>query len=121
MSDSTRFKELAQRLAARTDELRSQRAISTNTLLVPQARRIVERHLDDVTRESHLRMVRSLVGAFRHCGFQLLVDQATLGKVGLDELSDDELIELHRNLDRARECMQDGIDFQEAGLLRSFG
>ena len=80
----------------------------------------MDRHLDDVTRESHLRMVRSLAKAFRHCGFQLLLDQATLGKSGLDELSDDELIALHRDLDRARECMQDGIDFQEAGLLRPF-
>jgi len=75
--------------------------------------------MDEVMRQSHYRMIRSLTRAYRQFGFQLLVDQATMGKSGVDDLSDDELIGLHRDLDRARECLQDGITFEEAGLLRS--
>lgn len=75
--------------------------------------------MDDITRHSHVRMIRSLTKAYRHCGFQLLVDQATIGKADIEDLGDCELVALHRDLDRARECLSDGITFEEAGLLRS--
>ncbi|WP_434029162.1 hypothetical protein [[Pseudomonas] boreopolis] len=74
--------------------------------------------MDDITRESHLRMIRSLVRAYRGFDFGLLVDQATIGKTGLDGLTDNEVIQLHRDLARARECLQEGTSFEEAGLLR---
>lgn len=73
---------------------------------------------DSVVRESHLRMIRSLARTYQQFGVQLIVDQATLGKVGIDELSDDELIALHRDLDRARECIRDDVSFEDAGLIR---
>lgn len=73
---------------------------------------------DSVVRESHLRMIRSLARTYQQFGVQLIVDQATLGKVGIDELSDDELISLHRDLDRARECIRDDVSFEDAGLIR---
>jgi hypothetical protein len=75
--------------------------------------------LDAITRESHLRMVRSLRKHYKAFGFEILVNQATIGKADLDDLDDDELIALHRDLDRARECLNDGITFEEAGLIRS--
>lgn len=75
--------------------------------------------MDDVTRQSHYRMIRSLTRAYRAFGFQLLVDQATIGKQGIEHLSDSELVDLHRDLERARDCIQDGVTFDEAGLLRS--
>lgn len=75
--------------------------------------------MDEVTRQSHIRVIRSLVRAYRQFGFQLLVDQATIGKAGIDDLDADGLIALHRDLDRARECLADGITFEEAGLIRS--
>ncbi len=75
--------------------------------------------MDDVTRQSHIRMIKSLAIAYRQFGFQLLVDQATIGKVGIDDLDDDGLIGLHRDLERARECLNDGVSFEEAGLLKS--
>lgn len=60
-----------------------------------------------------------MVKAFRPYGLQLLVDQATIGKCGVDDLDDDALIDLHRNLERALECIQDGVTFEEAGLIRT--
>lgn len=74
---------------------------------------------DSVVRESHIRMIRSLARTYRQFGMQLLVDQATLGKAGIDDLTDDELIALHRDLDRARECIRDDVSFEEAGILRN--
>lgn len=72
--------------------------------------------LDPVTRQSHIRMIRHLRRIYRlHC----LVDQATFGKGDLEDLSDEELVALHRDLNRARECLQDGISFEDAGLLKS--
>ncbi len=75
--------------------------------------------MDDITRQSHVRVIKSLVRAYRQFGFQLLVDQATVGVAGIDDLSDDDLIALHRDLERGRECLADGITFDEAGLIRS--
>ncbi|TDB29740.1 hypothetical protein ATCM_12615 [Stenotrophomonas sp. ATCM1_4] len=66
-------------------------------------------------------MIRSLTRAYRPFGFQLLVDQATIGRAAIEDLSDTELLALHRDLDRARECLTDGVSFEEAGLLRSLG
>lgn len=80
-----------------------------------------ERLMDDITRESRLRLIRELARSYRSCGFNLIVKQATVGKTGLDELTDEEVIQLHRDLDRARECLRDGIDFEDAGLVRSIG
>lgn len=75
--------------------------------------------MDEITRQSHIRMINSLARAYRHFGFQLLIDQATIGKAGIDDLDDDALIALHRDLDRARECVNDGVTFEDAGLIRS--
>ncbi|MPS35036.1 MAG: hypothetical protein FH747_00950 [Stenotrophomonas sp.] len=64
-------------------------------------------------------MIRSLTRAYRQFGFQLLVDQATIGCAAIEDLPDAELVALHRDLDRARECIADGVTFEDAGLLRS--
>ena len=77
--------------------------------------------MDAIMRESHMRMIRSLTKGYRQFGFQLLVDQATIGRAGIEDLPDSELLALHRDLDRARECLADGVSFEEAGLLRSLG
>lgn len=75
--------------------------------------------MDDIVRQSHIRMIRSLTKAYRQFGFQLLVDQATIGCAGVEDLDDDALIALHRDLERARDCITDGVTFEEAGLLRN--
>lgn len=75
-------------------------------------------HFDAVARESHLRMIRSLAKIYRPFGVQLIIDQATLGHASIDDLGDEDLIELHRALDRARECIRDDVSFEDAGLIR---
>ena len=72
--------------------------------------------LDAVTRESYVRMIGHLR---RRYGLQMLVDQAIFGKGSVDRLGDEELEALYRDLERARECLADGISFEDAGLLRS--
>ncbi len=74
--------------------------------------------MDLVTRESHIRLIRSLARAYRHHGFDLLINQATIGRSSMDQLSDAELIALHDDIDRARECVAEGISFDLAGLIR---
>ncbi len=74
--------------------------------------------MDVVLRESHCRMIRH----FRRLWgtpMQLLIDQACFGYTGIEELPDDELIQLHMDLERAQDCMRDGVSFEDAGLLRS--
>lgn len=76
-----------------------------------------QRHaLDAVTRESYVRMIGHLR---RRYGLQMLVDQATFGVGSVDRLGDQELEALYKDLERARECLADGISFEDAGLLRS--
>lgn len=72
--------------------------------------------MDPVTRESHIKMIGHLR---RRYGMQVLVDQAVFGRRCLEELSDDELVDLHRDLERAGECLSEGISLEDAGLLRS--
>ncbi|MEJ6328620.1 hypothetical protein Q2B95_08125 [Stenotrophomonas maltophilia] len=76
------------------------------------------RRMDAILRESHCRMIRHLR---RRWGFsmQVLIDQACFGYVGIEQLPDDDLIQLHKDLERAQECMRDGVAFEDAGLLRS--
>jgi len=50
---------------------------------------------------------------------QLLIDQACFGRTGPQALADDELERLHQDLERAQECMLEGISFEDAGLLRT--
>lgn len=74
--------------------------------------------MDDITRESHCRMIRHLR---RRWGFsmQLLIDQECFGLAGIEQLDDDGLERLHRTLERAQDCIRDGISFDDAGLIQS--
>jgi len=74
--------------------------------------------MDVVLRESHYRMIRHF---HRRWGasMQLLIDQACFGYMGIEQLPDDDLIQLHKDLERAEDCMRDGVSFEDAGLLRS--
>ena len=70
--------------------------------------------MDSHTREWHIRMIRHLR---KRWGMVLIVDQALLGRGSLDDLEDDELITLHRNMHRAHECMSENISWEDAGLI----
>lgn len=84
------------------------------------SRKITHRagRMDVVLRESHCRMIRHFQ---RRWGapMQLLIDQACFGYMGIEQLPDDDLIQLHKDLERAEDCMRDGVSFEDAGLLRS--
>jgi hypothetical protein len=71
--------------------------------------------LDAATRASHAKMIRHLAKRYR---LHILVDQATFGKGAVDKLPDDELVALHRELQRALECIADGISLEDAGFIR---
>lgn len=71
---------------------------------------------DSITRECILRRVRYLARAYK---LQWQVDQATFNVVNLDCLEDPELRQLLKDMERARECLAEGIAFDEMGLVRS--
>ncbi len=50
---------------------------------------------------------------------QEIIDQACFGYSGIEKLPDAELVQLHKDLERAQDCMRDGVSFEDAGLLRS--
>ncbi len=71
---------------------------------------------DSITRECILKRVRFLRDRWQmHC----LVDQATFNVPNLDCLEDADLAALLHDMERARECRGEGIDWEEAGLIRS--
>jgi len=72
----------------------------------------------EIERESHCRMIRHFR---RRWGYpmQVIIDQACFGLAGMEQLDDDALIQLHKDVERAQECMRDGVSFEDAGLLRS--
>lgn len=113
-SNKNRFEELAQRLAARTLELRAGGGA------VPALRLVVNepRAMDAIARESHCRMIRHIRWR-RGKVMQMLIDQACFGLAGIEQLDDQALIELHKNLERAEDCIRDGVAFDDAGLLVS--
>lgn len=77
--------------------------------------------LSEVERQTHVRMIRALKRHWHPYGMGLIVDQATLGKGTVEDLTDDELVQLHRDMDRARQCIQEDVSFVDAGLLREVG
>lgn len=115
-----KFEELAQRLAARTAVLRGD-ALPRPTLCAVDAPPTCQMdgfRMDVVLRESHCRLIRHFR---RRWGqpMQLIIDQACFGVMGIEQLPDDNLIQLHKDLERAEDCMRDGVTFEDAGLLRS--
>lgn len=73
------------------------------------------RWMDTATRESHLKMIRHLARRHR---LQILVDQATFGRYGLDDADDDTLSQLLRDMHTAIENAEYGVSLEESGLLR---
>ncbi|HEL2957123.1 TPA: hypothetical protein UL931_000320 [Stenotrophomonas maltophilia] len=108
-----RLKELASRMAkAMEAEVHSDRP--RLRLVKPQP---PPRGMDDLMRESHCKMIRHFR---RRWGYpmQMIIDQAVFGLAGIEQLDDEALIQLHKDLERAQECMLDGVSFEDAGLLR---
>lgn len=73
-------------------------------------------HEDAVTRDCRLKRIRWLAKAY---GLRWLVDQHCFGRSGPDELGASELVALHSDMERARECAAEGISYEDAGLIRA--
>jgi hypothetical protein len=71
---------------------------------------------DSVTRDACLKRIRFLRKAY-HLAW--LVDQHTFDIPVLENLSDDALSSLLRAMEKARECIADGVSFDDAGLVES--
>lgn len=84
------------------------------------ALRLVEpprpRIFDDITRDACLKRIRFLRKAW---GLGFLVDQATFNQLGPESLDDHALSALLKSMEHARECLSEGIDLNDAGLIRS--
>lgn len=115
-ADNRRFEELAQRLAVRTKELQAKHGVKPRLTVVRSEPKPSGMH--DVERDSHCRMIRHMR---RRWGqpMQLLIDQACFGLPGIEQLDDRALVGLHRDLERAQDCLREGILFEDAGLIRS--
>ncbi len=61
-----------------------------------------------------LRRIRAVRDGYR---LHMLVDQEAFGVASLELLDDATLIDLLQKLERARECLQDGISLEDAGLI----
>lgn len=73
--------------------------------------------LDAPTRAIYLRIIRNLSKAYKPCGMHLIVDRALQGKGSMDDLSDAEVMALHRNIHRGLECIRSDVPFEHAGLI----
>lgn len=69
---------------------------------------------DSVTREARIARIRWLARCY---GLQIVVQQHVFGRNGLDALEADELLDLHKKMERARECVVDGFSLDEAGII----
>jgi hypothetical protein len=72
----------------------------------------------ELERESHRKMIRHIRRRWGHA-MQQVIDQACFGLAGLEQLDDDALVQLHKDLERAQDCIRDGVSFEDAGILRS--
>lgn len=70
---------------------------------------------DSITRECCLTRIRRLAKAF---DLNWLVEQATFDRACLDVLPDEEIIDLLSRMEKARECREEGVSFEDAGLLK---
>ncbi|MEQ8034292.1 hypothetical protein [Xanthomonas sp. WHRI 6106] len=117
--EKKQFEDLARRLAARSKELHARDGTKPRLAVVSNdLEQVPNKELDAFERESHRKLIRHIR---RRWGFpmQVLIDQACFGISGIERMNDAALVQLHRDLERAQECMREGIAFEDAGLLRS--
>ena len=71
---------------------------------------------DSITRDCILKRVRFLRRSYR---LDWLVEQASFNHASLDCLPDEQLSSLLKDMEAARECIAEGIPFEDADLVRS--
>lgn len=73
---------------------------------------------DPITREFRLRRIRWVAKYYK---LRWLIDQHSFGIKKLEDLDDCKLLDLHRDMEKARECMDEGVSVVDAGLIRHMG
>ena len=108
---------LARQLAQRAKELRSKPCISIPLLKPAVVACAQENSMDTVTRACIYSGIRDVANLYQ---LSWLVRQETkhVGFV-LECLDDQALLELRARMYKARECILEGISFDDAGLIRS--
>lgn len=72
--------------------------------------------LDSVSRDAIHRRVRDLERMYR---LTWLINQEAFHVPGIECLEDEELADLLKMMEQARECIVEGVPFDDAGLVRS--
>lgn len=72
--------------------------------------------LDSLSREAHIRRILWLRKRY---GLTWLLEQACFNAANVYELDDAAVIALLQRMEKARECIADGISFEDAGLVQS--
>jgi hypothetical protein len=72
--------------------------------------------LDSIAREAHIRRIGWLRQRY---GLTWLLEQACFKAANIYNLDDAALITLLHQMEKARECIADGISFEDAGLVQS--
>lgn len=112
MSDNGKLEAMAALIAERIQQRRADRPklrlVSREDFHAPAA--------DSVTRECRLQRIRWLARTY---SLKWLVNQHTFGLASIDCLEDADLLECHRELEKARECIAEGIPLEDVGLIRT--
>lgn len=113
MSDKAKLEALAKMIAAQLEGAPKKPVLRLVELPAKEPRDV---GMDAIQREAHYRRIRYFAGAYK---LQWLVDQALFNHANLEDLPDEDLIALHRDMDRARECPEFDVSFEERGLVRT--
>lgn len=73
---------------------------------------------DPVMREHRIARIRWLS---KHYGLDVIVQQHTFGRTGIDALDACELVALHKDMESAFDTVLQGFPIDEAGLVRQMG
>ena len=107
------LRKLVDAMAARVDEVRPAPKPPAPQLHLVQP---VRSGIDSITREAMVSRIRDLARMYR---LDWLVRQETFHVPTIELLEDDELSALLSDMEAGRECVVDGISFDDRGLVRS--
>jgi hypothetical protein len=73
-----------------------------------------------LSEELRARHERRIYFIANQCRAQWLIDQALDGAARVEALSDNDLLVLLKDCENALKCLQEGVSFMDAGLVRAY-